>query len=99
MRSISVPELAETLDSAQIVDVREPDETATGHIEGARLIPLSTFVEHVDEIDPERDVYLICARGGRSAQAAQYLESRGFDTVNVEGGMVEWNEQQRPVVS
>jgi len=83
---------------AQLIDVREPDEYAAVRAEGAVNIPLSEFVARTDEIDPERDIYLICKSGGRSAQAGEYLEqARGWDNViNVAGGTTAWVEQGLP---
>jgi len=95
MKKVSVTEVPA---GAQLIDVREPDEYAAVRAEGAVNIPLSEFVARADEIDPEQDIYLICKSGGRSAQAAQYLEqARGWDGVhNVTGGTTAWVEQGLP---
>ncbi|MCP1388238.1 rhodanese-like domain-containing protein [Corynebacterium sp. TA-R-1] len=77
---------------AQLIDVREKDEYAEIHAKGATNLPLSEFVMHADQIDPDQDIYLICKSGGRSAQAAEYLENAlGWDNViNVAGGTQAW---------
>ena len=95
MKEVSVDKVPA---GAQLIDVREPDEYAAVRAEGAVNIPLSEFVARTDEIDPERDIYLICKSGGRSAQAAEYLEqARGWDNViNVAGGTTAWVEQGLP---
>ena len=95
MKEVSVDKVPA---GAQLIDVREPDEYAAVRAEGAVNIPLSEFVAHTDEIDPERDIYLICKSGGRSAQAGEYLEqARGWDNViNVAGGTTAWVEQGLP---
>lgn len=95
MKHVSVTEVPA---GAQLIDVREPDEYAAVRAEGAVNIPLSEFVARTDEIDPERDIYLICKSGGRSAQAGEYLEqARGWDNViNVAGGTTAWVEQGLP---
>ena len=92
MRSISVQDLKALLDQGgvQVVDVREPAEYAEGHVPGAASMPLATVPLRFAEIDRDLPVHLICAVGGRSAQAGQYLDQQGFDTVNVEGGTVDW---------
>ena len=99
MRSISVYDLKPLLDpgAVQVVDVREPSEYAEGHVPGAASIPLATVPLRMAEIDRDRPVHLICAAGGRSAQAAQYLNEHGFDTLNVEGGTNGWIEARFPV--
>jgi len=95
MKQVSVDKVPA---GAQLIDVREPDEYAAVRAEGAVNIPLSEFVARTDEIDPERDIYLICKSGGRSAQAGEYLEqARGWDNViNVAGGTTAWVEQGLP---
>lgn len=95
MKEVSVDKVPA---GAQLIDVREPDEYAAVRAEGAVNIPLSEFVARTDEIDPERDIYLICKSGGRSAQASEYLEqARGWDNViNVAGGTTAWVEQGLP---
>ncbi|MCG7233488.1 rhodanese-like domain-containing protein [Corynebacterium sp. ACRQM] len=84
---------------AQLIDVRENDEWATVHAEGATHIPMSEITGRIQEIDPDRDIYVICHLGGRSAQVCQYLEnSLGWDVINVEGGTDKWEADDLPVV-
>jgi len=100
MREIDVTELEAVLATgAPLVDVREADEFADVRVPGAVSIPLSEFVARVDEVPAEDTVYVICAAGGRSAQAAQYLEARGVDAVNVAGGTMAWLQSGRAVES
>ncbi|QES49198.1 sulfurtransferase [Streptomyces venezuelae] len=85
-----------------ILDVREDDEWAAGHAEGALHIPMSEFVARFGELTeaaPEgRPVHVMCRVGGRSAQVTQYLVQQGIDAVNVDGGMQVWEASGRPVV-
>lgn len=84
---------------AQLIDVRENDEWATVHAEGATHIPMNEITGRIQEIDPDRDIYVICHLGGRSAQVCQYLEnSLGWDVINVEGGTDKWEADGLPVV-
>ncbi|QCQ92100.1 rhodanese-like domain-containing protein [Rhodococcus sp. SGAir0479] len=100
MREIDVTELEAVLATgAPLVDVREADEFADVRVPGAVSIPLSEFVARVDEVPADDTVYVICAAGGRSAQAAQYLEARGVDAVNVAGGTMAWLQSGRAVES
>ncbi len=75
---------------AQLIDVRETDEFAAVRAEGAVNIPLSEFTSRVGELDLDRDIYVICKAGGRSAQVIEYLEQRGIDAINVAGGTDGW---------
>lgn len=84
---------------AQLIDVRENDEWAAVHAQGATHIPMSEITGRIQEIDPDRDIYVICHLGGRSAQVCQYLEnSLGWDVINVEGGTNQWEADGLPVV-
>lgn len=86
-------------DGAHIIDVREPHEYAGGHIPGANLIPLSLVPLRVADVPTDRPVYVVCAAGGRSAQAAQFLAAHGVDARTVAGGTNEWVAAGRPVVT
>jgi rhodanese-related sulfurtransferase len=97
MKSISVQELAALGQGAEIVDVREEDEFAAVRVTGSRSIPLSRFVQSLTDIPATGTVYLMCAAGGRSAQATAYLEDQGYDAVNVTGGIIEWQRSGLPV--
>jgi rhodanese-related sulfurtransferase len=72
----------------QVIDVREPWEWEMHRLEGAKLIPLGTLPERLDEIDPDQKAYLLCAHGIRSLHAAVFLLNHGFkEVVNVDGGL------------
>ena len=97
MKSISVKDLAALGDATEIVDVREEDEYVAVRVPGARSIPLSRFVQSLAEVPASGTVYVMCAAGGRSAQAATYLEDQGYDAVNVTGGIMQWQDEGHPV--
>lgn len=82
-----------------LVDVREADEWSDGHIDGAVHVPLATVPDRVDEFPADGPVYVVCAAGGRSARAAEFLRTRGIDAINVAGGTQGWISSGRPVVS
>ena len=73
-----------------ILDVREVEEFQSGHIEGALNAPLSTLENGYKQLDASKRYYVICQGGKRSERACQFLETKGFDVVNVEGGMNQW---------
>ena len=73
-----------------ILDVREVDEFQAGHIEGALNAPLSTLENEYEKLNASKRYYVICQGGMRSERACQFLETKGFDVVNVEGGMNQW---------
>ena len=84
----------------QIIDVREPAEfaDAPGCIAGARLLPLSDLLQHLDTIDRSRPVVTVCRSGARSAQAVVLLQKAGYPRVaNLAGGMLRWQAEALPV--
>ena len=85
-------------DGLVVLDVREPDEWAHGHIEGALHIPLSLLPVRRAEL-PAAQTLVVCKVGGRSAQAVAWLQQQGHDAVNLAGGMLDWEAAGRPMVS
>lgn len=73
-----------------IIDVRETDEFAEGHIPQAINRALRILVEEIDSFEKDKTYYIVCQSGGRSSQACSYLSSEGIRVVNVLGGMSEW---------
>ncbi len=82
----------------QVLDVREDVEWRHGHIEGATHIPLMELPQRLADV-PEGQVLVVCRVGGRSAQAVGYLAQQGLEVVNLEGGMLDWAEAGRRMVS
>jgi rhodanese-related sulfurtransferase len=84
-----------------VFDIREPDEHATGVAAGARLLPMSTLNQRVQEIpnDPQRPVLLICNTQNRSGTVVKALREAGWTNVRfVDGGMSEWARRGWPMV-
>ena len=95
---IDVTELAaRQAEGAVLIDVRTPGEYADARVPGAQLIPLPEVVERIDEVPTEGTVYVICARGPRSAKAVQHYRSQGIDAVNVAGGTLAWIDAGLPI--
>jgi len=75
----------------QLVDVRNPGETADGIIPGARLIPLAALLDRIGELDPAATTVVYCAGGYRSILASSALSARGFTKVaDILGGYDAW---------
>lgn len=97
--AVTVTELPEPLpEEVAVVDVREPDEWAHGHIEGAVHVPLMQLPDRIDEL-PEGRLLVVCKVGGRSMRAVDYLVRLGHDAVNLDGGMLDWADAGRPMQS
>jgi hydroxyacylglutathione hydrolase len=83
----------------KLIDVREISEFTDelGHAPTAELIVLSTLPEKFKTIAQNKTIVFICRSGGRSAQAAAYAKTQGFNNVhNMLGGMLLWNRLQLP---
>ena len=78
---------------AILIDVREPWEWKQLRIPGTMLIPLAEVPSRLDEIPDDRDVYVHCRLGGRSAKAVEFLHEHGRPrAINVVGGIEAWQE-------
>ena len=72
---------------AYVLDVREPQESALGHIEGANNIPLHSLRESMSKLPRDREILVYCAVGQRSYYASRALRLNGFPAKNISGGM------------
>ena len=74
-------------DQLSLVDVREVDEFEALHLEGAHNLPLSQLDDIYDQLH-----YVICKSGMRSARACQFLAEQGYEVINIQGGMMAFEE-------
>lgn len=81
-----------------LLDVRTPEEFASGHLEGAANINVQELQSRLSEIPRDQPVVLYCRSGNRSAQAAQMLQAAGFTGVYDLGGIIAWEQAGLPVV-
>lgn len=97
--SLSPERVAELLRSgeAELIDVRQPDEWARGHIPGARHIVLEQVSARAGEIERDRMVIFHCAGGNRSAMAADAFRQAGYDAYNMSGGVRAWEQAGLPL--
>lgn len=72
--------------SVTLLDTRTPGEYARGHVDGFINIPVDDLRDHIQELDPEKPVYVMCQSGLRSYIASRILEGYGFKTFNFPGG-------------
>jgi rhodanese-related sulfurtransferase/glyoxylase-like metal-dependent hydrolase (beta-lactamase superfamily II) len=100
---VTIEQLAELVGQVpnlQLVDVRNPGETAAGTLAGARAIPLARLVESLDELDPAAPLVINCAGGHRSLIAASVLRHFGFsDVSDVIGGYGAWTGAGLPIAT
>jgi rhodanese-related sulfurtransferase len=86
---------------AVLLDVRENEEWAAGHIAGALHVPMNEVPQRVaydpGPLTPEATIVVACKVGGRSAQVTAWLRQQGYQAVNLEGGMLAWDAAGRPM--
>lgn len=96
MQTVTAPELAawladESREKPVLLDVREPWEFQTCHIEGSVPIPMNSIPARMQELEEDADIVCICHYGARSMSVAAFLERNGFTRVtNLTGGVHAW---------
>ncbi|MET4561372.1 rhodanese-related sulfurtransferase [Lysinibacillus parviboronicapiens] len=93
MKEITAKEVQQALEQGQaikLIDVREVNEVASGHIPGIIHIPLGLLEFRLHELKKNEPYIMVCRSSARSAQATQFLADRGFDVTNMLGGMLAW---------
>ena len=93
MREVDVAALATARDAGEVgllIDVRTGLEFGSGHVPGAKNIPLSRLDAEIRDLSKEAEVYLICKSGNRSSTAGKTMVDAGFRVVNVRGGLSAW---------
>lgn len=108
MQELSAQQLADWLNDGSrpaplLLDVREPWEFETCHIDGARLLPMGTIspqvTQELAQSEPSAPIVCICHHGGRSLQVAAFLEQQGLEGIhNLSGGMHAWALQVDPAM-
>ncbi len=76
--------------SAYLLDVRRADEYAAGNIAGAHQVSHTRLLAHLDSLPRDRQIYVHCRSGARSARAVALLERHGFQATNLGGGYLAW---------
>ena len=87
--------------AAVILDVRQPDEYAAGHLADAVNLDWlnpSEFSEGMARLDKDRTYYIYCRSGRRSNAAASKMKREGFRVFDMKGGYLQWTGEGRPVV-
>ena len=97
--AITPLELKRRLDAGDklvILDVREPQEYQINRIPGSVLIPLGEVPRRYAELDTDVEIIAQCKMGQRSAKAADFLRTVGFNVKNLTGGILAWIDQVDP---
>ncbi|MCK9183522.1 MAG: rhodanese-like domain-containing protein [Fibrobacteraceae bacterium] len=82
-------EMSKSKAGALFLDVRNPDEVASGAVATAKNIPLPTLETRFAELPKDKDILVYCRSGHRSQMASKFLVSKGFTRIyNVDGGFL-----------
>ncbi|SRR6266498_4860178 len=98
--SLNASELSEKLKNGKhplVIDVHQPEEYRSGHIAGAKLIPLGELNHKMQHLPKSREIICVCASGNRSHSATQTLLNAGYDVYDMKGGMLSWRRAGFPV--
>jgi rhodanese-related sulfurtransferase len=91
-RTVNVRQAKELIEQGHLlIDVRSEKEWRTGHVDGARHLPLDAIPARLGELPAGTPVVTMCHSGIRSAIAARKLAEHGYSVSSVRGGMIAWN--------
>ncbi|PGT91147.1 rhodanese-like domain-containing protein [Bacillus sp. AFS040349] len=98
-KEISPEEVQKRLENGEkleLIDVREDEEVEAGMIPQAKHIRMNDIPEHLDALDKEKETIYICRSGGRSGNVCAYLQDKGYNVVNMTGGMLDYKGETKP---
>ena len=89
---VEVLELKKMLKNKEVVlvDVREPYEVEICNIKGSLFIPMNEIPQNIEQLDKEKRYAVMCHSGVRSLYVSNYLNSLGYRTLNIIGGIERW---------
>ncbi|MDF2607143.1 MAG: rhodanese [Bacillales bacterium] len=93
MKQINASELKIRLlngEKFNIIDVREPKEVLHDKIPASENIPIRLIEFKMPDLDKKKEYIIVCQSGARSSLVTKFLDSNGFNVVNLDGGMLAW---------
>lgn len=85
---INVNDMDDLIGKVEIIDIREPYEFKYGSLKTAKNIPMGDLLTSPEKyLAKDKVYYILCQSGGRSGKATSVLAKRGFNVINVAGGM------------
>ncbi|HSE48196.1 MAG TPA: rhodanese-like domain-containing protein [Terriglobales bacterium] len=98
---ITPEEAKQKLDQGEavLIDVREPWEVQTASVAGAKNIPMGDVASRQQELDPDKNILVLCHHGVRSLKVTNWLREHGFEKAqSVRGGIDAWSKKVDPKV-
>ena len=91
MYSISMAYILNNINNINIIDIRPESVYNKGHILNAKNIPKNDLLKNYSNyLDKSKTYYLYCDRGITSSMVVTFLNSKGYDTLNIEGGYLRY---------
>ena len=88
IETINVNDLDELIGSIKLIDIREPYEYKSGSIKSAKNIPMGDLLDETEKhLSKEQTYYIMCQSGARSRRASNMLAKKGYNVINVSGGV------------
>ena len=85
---VNVNDIDNLIGKIDLIDIREPFEYKGGSIKSAKNIPMQTLLSNPDKyLNKDKEYYIVCQSGGRSSMACNGLRQKGFNVINVAGGI------------
>lgn len=92
LKRINANSIDGLLKNISLIDIREPYEFQEGNIINSKNIPMYELLENTKEyLDKEHEYYIICHAGVRSLITVEQLSTRGYNVIDVSGGIAEYN--------
>lgn len=87
-------------EDALVLDIREASEFKEGHIANAMNLPYASLAQRMSELDKHksRPIILVCKTGQTVSTASKMLKEKGYNALRLQGGMMEWNNQNLPAI-
>lgn len=98
---ITPAEFKEKSVNQTIIDIRTPEEFASGHIEGAINMNLfdKTFMDQISKLDKSKPIFMYCRSGSRSKSASRKVANLGFEKVyDLQGGIIYWARNNYKII-
>ncbi|WP_143317079.1 rhodanese-like domain-containing protein [Clostridium sp. HBUAS56017] len=85
---INVNDMDNLLGKVELIDIREPYEYKSGSLKTSKNIPMGELLDSPEKyLEKNKEYYIMCQSGGRSSKTCSSLKKKGFDVINVAGGM------------
>ncbi|MDS0525185.1 rhodanese-like domain-containing protein [Clostridium sp. SHJSY1] len=96
VKNVNVNEMDDLIGNVDLIDIREKYEYSSGSIKTAKNIPMGELLDNPEKyLKKDKEYYIMCQSGGRSARACGTLSSQGFNVINVSGGMGAYRGSKR----